>query len=54
MNTISANGIVPGKFILSLDLEEIENAIDRVDSVSWVAINNGGIITVNVHQSTKT
>lgn len=54
MNTISANGIVPGKFIPSLDLDEIENAvIDRVDSVSWVAIrSNGGIITVNVHQST--
>ncbi len=54
-NSIAASGITPGRFIPSIDFEEIErNIVMNVDNVSWIAIrSNGGIITVNVHQSTS-
>lgn len=53
-NSITACGITPGKFIPAIDFDEIErNIVMNVDNVSWIAIrSNGGIITVNVHQST--
>lgn len=53
-SVLETNGISPGKFIPSMDFENVErNIMMTLKDVSWVSIrSSGGIITVNVSPTT--
>lgn len=55
MTILQSNGVEAGKFIPNMDFDQIErNILSSLNDVAWISIrNSGGIITVNVSQTTK-
>ena len=53
-SALEINGVLPGKFIPSLDFSTIEmNMLEDVEEISWIAIRStGGVLTVSVSPAT--